>query len=256
LSLDVNKQAEIDSRTEDFMAGARPQPRGRFGRVPRGGDQVHKPFGWSPSHFTDWATITAMLDAVGVEKGTRVIDLGVGTGWTSLFLAESGYDVVGYDLVPANVDVARKRAEVWGSSARFEVADIEQLQPGRTAGAALLFDALHHCNRQREVLESVAGRLAPGGWLLIGEPTWLHRFSPGAHAARRDLGWTERGLSLRELKRDLRATGFGETRRFFQPTAPYEDRLRGFAWQLARLVGANLLVAPGAHLWIAARRSS
>jgi SAM-dependent methyltransferase len=254
-SLDVNKQAEIASRTDEFMAGARPQPRGRFGRVPRGGDQVHKPFGWSPSYFTDWATITAMLDAVGVPKGARVLDLGVGTGWTSLFLAESGYDVVGYDLVPANVEVARKRAEVWGSSARFEVGDMEDLPPGRSADAALIFDSLHHCNRQREVLECTARRLAPGGWLLLGEPTWLHRFSPGAHAARRDLGWTERGPTLRSLRRDLRAAGFGEIRRFYQPTAPYEDRLRGFAWQLLRMVGANLLVAPGAHLWLAARRS-
>jgi SAM-dependent methyltransferase len=256
MSTDLNKQSEIASRTEEFMAGARPAPRGRLGRVPRGGDQVQKPFGWSPTHFTDWATVVAMLDAVGVPKGASVLDLGCGTGWTSLFLSETGYEVVGYDLVPANVDVARRRAERWRSSARFEVADMEALPSGRKADAALIFDALHHSNRQRLVLQSIAGRLRPGGWLLLGEPTWLHRFSPGAHAARRDLGWTERGPTLRGLRRDLRTAGFGAIRRFYQPTAPYEDRVRGFGWQLLRLVGANLLVAPGAHLWVAARRHS
>ena len=43
-------------------------------------------------------------------------------------------------------------------------------------------------------------------------------------------------------------------RRFFQPTRPYENRVRGFGWQLMRLVAANVWVAPGAHLWLAARR--
>jgi hypothetical protein len=45
-----------------------------------------------------------------------------------------------------------------------------------------------------------------------------------------------------------------EIRRFFGPTRPYEGRGRGFVWQLARLVGANVWVAPQAHLWLAARR--
>jgi len=104
------------------------------------------------------------------------------------------------------------------------------------------------------VLSSVASRLRPGGWILLGEPTWLHRLSPGARATTRELGWLERGLRLWALERDLAAAGFAAPRRFFQPTAPYEGRVRGFAWQLARLVGANLLVAPQAHFWLAAQR--
>ena len=66
--------------------------------------------------------------------------------------------------------------------------------------------------------------------------------------------WLERGLTLRGLRRDLRAAGFGTTRRFFQPTRPYETRVRGFTWQLIRLAAANSLWAPQAHLWIAAER--
>jgi len=100
----------------------------------------------------------------------------------------------------------------------------------------------------------VAERIRSGGWLLIGEPTWLHRLSPRARAVRRELGWLERGPTLRGLGRDLRAAGFGEVRRFFGPTRPYEGRARGFAWQLTRLVAANVLAAPQAHMWLAARR--
>jgi len=217
--------------------------------------EASKPFGWSPAHFLEWATVQAMLHVIALPRGAAVLDVGCGSGWTSLFLAETGYDVLGYDLVPANIELARARAHRWGCCARFEVADMEALPPGEPADAALLFDALHHSSRQRETLQSIAARLRPGGWLLLGEPSWLHRLSPQAHHTQREVGWLERGLGLRTLRRDLRAAGFVELRRFFQPTSPYEGRGRPFLWQLARLLGANFWVAPQSHLWIAARLS-
>lgn len=195
-----------------------------------------------------------MLAALALPAGAIVVDIGCGPGWTSLFLAEAGYRVLGYDLVPANVELARRRAQRWGSTAQFEVADMESLPPGEQADAVLMYAALHHSAKQRRTLEAATARLRPGGWLLLSEPSWVHWLSPRARAARRELGWIERGIALRALRRDLSQLGYTEVRRFFQPTNPYRGRTRGFAWQLVRLVGANLLVAPEAHLWIAARR--
>jgi SAM-dependent methyltransferase len=231
-----HKAAEIASRTPEFMAQER-----------------SKPFGWDAAHFVEWATVTEMLHVIGLQPGANVIDVGCGSGWTTLFLAEAGFEALGYDLAPANVELARERAARWGSSARFEVADMDALPGGPPADAALIFDALHHTAGQQAALRGVYDRLKPGGWLLLGEPTWLHRLSPEARRVRRERGWLERGLTLRGLRRDLRVAGFGETRRFFQPTRPYEGRVRGFGWQLARLVGANLAVAPQAHLWVEGR---
>lgn len=235
---DAHKLAEIASRSPEFMAA-----------------EASKPFGWGPLHFLEWATLERMLDAVGLEPGAALLDIGCGSGWTSLFLAERGYAVTGYDLVPANVELCRTRAERWRSQATFEVADMEELPPGEPADAALILEALHHSTRQRAVLASVARRLRPGGWLLIGEPSWLHRISPGARETRRERGWVERGISVRRLQRDLRDAGFERTRRFFQPTRPYERRGRGFAWQAIELVAANFLVAPQVLVWLAAQRS-
>jgi SAM-dependent methyltransferase len=180
--------------------------------------------------------------------------VGCGSGWTSLFLAEAGYDVTGVDLVPANVELAAQRAARWSSSARFAQGDMEALGAGPPVDLVLVFDALHHSSAQAAALRSAHARLRPGGWLVLGEPTWLHRLSPGARATHRELGWLERGLTLRGLRRDLGAAGFAAPRRFFQPTEPYEGRLRGFAAQLARLVAADVAAAPRAHLWLAAQR--
>lgn len=232
-----HKDAEIASRTPEFMARER-----------------SKPFGWDAAHFVEWATVTDMLHRLGIQPGASVIDVGCGSGWTTLFLAEAGYDALGYDLAPANVELARERAARWASGARFEVADMDALPHGPAADGALIFDALHHTAAQAAALRAVHARLRPGGWLLLGEPSWLHRLSPQARRVRRERGWLERGITLRSLRRDLRAAGFGEIRRFFQPTRPYEGRVRGFSWQLARLVAADLFVAPQAHLWLAAQR--
>jgi SAM-dependent methyltransferase len=231
-----HKVAEVTSRTPEFMA-----------------HEASKPFGWDPAHFVEWATVATMLEAVGAPPDARVLDVGCGSGWTSLFMAEAGFDVLGVDLVPSNVELALERAERWGSGARFAVGDMENMTLAEhDFDVALVFDALHHSARQADALGSVASCLRPGGGLIVGEPTWLHRVSLGARSARRELGWLERGLTLRSLRRDLRAAGCGELRRFFQGTRPYEGW--GVGRQLARLVGARLLAAPQHHLWLAARR--
>jgi 2-polyprenyl-3-methyl-5-hydroxy-6-metoxy-1,4-benzoquinol methylase len=237
--VEAHKQAEVASRTPDFLA-----------------HEATKPFGWDAAHFVEWATVTAIIHELGLQPGARAIDAGCGSGWTSLFLAEAGIHVTGYDIVPGNVELAAARARRWGleDRASFAVADIEALGSGEPAELVLIFDALHHSTRPAQVLRSVATRLAPGGWLVLGEPTWLHRISPEARRVSRERGWHEGGFTVRGLRRDLRAAGLTDVRRFQQPTRPVAHRPGLVAYQLARLAGAALLAAPQMHIWLAARR--
>jgi SAM-dependent methyltransferase len=230
-----HKRAEVESRTPEFMA-----------------NQASKPFGWRASHFVEWATVTEMMRVTGVAPGAAILDVGCGNGWTTLFLAEAGFKPLGVDLVPANVELARQRAERWGSPARFEVADMERLDLEERFDAALIFDSLHHVERDRDVLRQVYGHLAPGGRLYVGEPTWLHRLSGNARRTRRELGWLERGFTVRELRRGLADAGFEDVRRFFQGSAP--TAARGLAPQLVRLLAARVAAAPQHHIWLTAQR--
>lgn len=59
--------------------------------------------------------------------GTRAVDIGCGTGADSVFLAEQGFDVVGFDLSPVAIEKARAAAESAGVMAEFVVADIFDL---------------------------------------------------------------------------------------------------------------------------------
>lgn len=105
--------------------------------------------------------------------------MGCGPGWTSLSLEESGYPAVGIDIAPAHVEISRARADRWGLSTRFATADMEDFELGEQFDAALVFDALHHSQRHKDVVANIGRHLRPGGWVLFGEPSVLHNVSPG-----------------------------------------------------------------------------
>lgn len=202
-----------------------------------------------------WATIHHAFRTLEIPAGASVLDLGSGTGWSSLLLAEAGYQPTGLDLAPGNVKIAQLHAERWNSPAEFVTGDVDNLDLGRKFNAVLMFDALHHVEDPAAVVGRVGQHLVPGGWALFGEPSLLHLLSPNARRVTREKGWIENGIGVRALRGWCTQAGMPTTRRFFEPTRPYADRLRQFGWEAIRLVAANLAFAPTYHVWLAARRS-
>ena len=216
-----------------------------------------KPFGieWPAVWWLKWATIHHAFRALEVPQNAEVLEIGSGTGWATLLLAEAGYRPTGIDLAPGNVRISQRHAERWNSPAEFATVDMDSLDLGREFDAVLMFDALHHVEDPRKVVHRVGRHLRSGGWALFGEPSLLHLISPGAFRVRRELGWIENGIGLRALRRWCQEAEMPTTRRFFEPTRPYEHRVREFGWQLAKLTAANLAFAPSCHIWLAAQRS-
>ena len=68
-----------------------------------------------------------LVGALGLEPGHRLLDVGCGPGRHSLALARRGMDVVGIDLSPDFVALARAAAHTEGLSARFEEQDVRDL---------------------------------------------------------------------------------------------------------------------------------
>src|SRR5580765_5556043 len=93
---------------------------------------------WSGKAGNEWALHAARIDAMlapvtgaaldfaTFKSGERVLDIGCGSGATSLDIARrvspTGH-VVGVDLSPQMLDVARKRAKLAGLAADFIEAD-------------------------------------------------------------------------------------------------------------------------------------
>src|SRR5262249_35203031 len=155
--------------------------------------------------------------------GRAVLDIGCGPGWTSLFLARAGYEVVGIDISERMIEIARERGAVENSPAEFVVGDMEELDLGRyDFDGALFFDCLHHCPGYAGALRRAHAHLRPGGSVLLLETTWLHRYSPHARRVTREFGVTELGFTRRQLRRALRQAGFRDVSFYRDPGPCYQ----------------------------------
>jgi SAM-dependent methyltransferase len=67
-----------------------------------------------------------LLDRAAVRQGLRVLDVGCGTGTTSLALAARGAEVTGVDISAPMLAHARRRAADAGANATFVLADAAQ----------------------------------------------------------------------------------------------------------------------------------
>ncbi|MGP9683829.1 class I SAM-dependent methyltransferase [Brachybacterium sp. AOP3-A1-3] len=113
-----------------------------------------------------------LLDAMA-PRGARILDAGCGTGRLGGHLARSGHRVVGVDLDPHLIDVAREdhpdvRWEV-GNLAELDLRDAdglsEQFDLQLCAGNVLTFLA---GGERRPALARLAAHLVPEGRLVVG----------------------------------------------------------------------------------------
>jgi len=174
-----------------------------------------KPF--SDPNGADYLIDLSQIIKLLPQKPARVLDLGVGPGWTSRIFAQFGYEVVGLDISPQMIEIAGEKIGALPLS--FHVHDIENPLDHGHFDCAVFYDSLHHCEDERKALGNVFDALKPGAILLIMEPGRGHSKSPGAIEATRKYGTTERDMPLSELKPILREAGFRELEQYVRLTS-------------------------------------
>jgi SAM-dependent methyltransferase len=98
-----------------------------------------------------------------ITRGTRVLDIGCGTGRHSLAAAARGAEVTGVDLDTARLDQARKAAQERALAVTWVHWDLAgPLPPLGTFDVLLMFNYL-----DRARLAELLGFLRPGGHLLM-----------------------------------------------------------------------------------------
>lgn len=139
--------------------------------------------------------IGAILSLLPDWPPARILDLGVGTGWTSIFIAKRGFDVVGQDIAADMIALANENKARWGiDNVDFVVSDYEAMTFDHEFDAAVFYDSLHHAVDERLALAKVYQALKPGGKVITVEPGEGHSQSPESIEAMRRWGVTEKDM--------------------------------------------------------------
>lgn len=137
--------------------------------------------------FTDFSSksfLEGVLPRLGIPGGSRVLELGCGTGPGACFLAERVYLVHGIDLIPAAIAKAREIARERNLPITYAVTDVCQI-PRSGEPFDLIVDS--YCTQgivtdadRALMFEGIRANLAPQGYFLMTCCVFeRHRIDPG-----------------------------------------------------------------------------
>ena len=111
----------------------------------------------------------AELVESGKLKPCKVLDVGCGEGFYSIYLASKGFDVLGIDLSENAVKYAKENAEKAGVNVRFKVMDLKDLLELNERFDFVLEWAILHCiafEKRQKYIENVRDILNSNGKYL------------------------------------------------------------------------------------------
>ncbi|MBI3690707.1 MAG: class I SAM-dependent methyltransferase [Mycolicibacterium aromaticivorans] len=174
VSQDLGEELAYQARQAGLSSAVRPTPAETFRRY-----REHRRWRTCNKEF--------LFHCVARAAPKRICDFGCGAGETSTELAAIGFRVVGFDLSPDLIALARERARLdrVEDKCEFVIANANalEMQAGRF-DLVLVQNVLHHLELA-EGLATLHALLAPGGVALIQEPIalspllqWLRDHSP------------------------------------------------------------------------------
>ena len=111
--------------------------------------------------------VSLLIRTLGIHGGSRILELGCGTGQLALRLAEAGAAVEAVDVSAEMIDAARAQprssAVTW---THCSVADLNW--PSRMLEGVFSFEAFHLFPARQELVNNIGVSLRPGGVLAIG----------------------------------------------------------------------------------------
>jgi S-adenosylmethionine-dependent methyltransferase len=107
-------------------------------------------------------------------RGSRILEVGCGTGASSVSLAEQGADVIGIDVSEPALEVARFRLQLHDLRASFVCAnatELERVASGQNFEAVIFFAVMEHMTwkERSDSLLQTWQLLRPGQYLVIVE---------------------------------------------------------------------------------------
>lgn len=120
--------------------------------------------------------VADILDSFGSVAGQEILDLGCGSGGTSLMLAERGANVSALDANSARIEKLREQAKAYGVDFRIDTGDATEIPAGDDVfDWVILQDVIEHLPEPEAALAEVSRVLKPNGRIYLSTP---NRWSP------------------------------------------------------------------------------
>lgn len=121
-----------------------------------------------------WLQALQEIVGPGPTKALQIIDVGTGTGFLALLLAELGHQVRGFDISAQMLNEARQKAEKQGlATVRFEMGDAEKLPlPDKEADLLISRHLLWTLPHPEIALKEWQRVVKPGGKVAIIDGLW------------------------------------------------------------------------------------
>jgi len=124
-----------------------------------------------PFDGDEWAGIHVDLaQHRWVRRGGRAVDVGVGAGWSSLFLARHGFDVIAFEPALELTKLAKRHAVSTGVFIEYLCADMANFRM-RPESVDLVFalHSLHHIPDIDDAVREIHRMLRVGGCLALDD---------------------------------------------------------------------------------------
>lgn len=132
---------------------------------------------WGAGNFDEVADTIAdvhktVIERLNLAPGERFLDIACGTGRVCELASSTGATVVGVDLAPALIDVAKRRAEERGLHIDYSVGDAERLEfEDASFDAVSSTFGLMFAPTQEAVAAELARVTRPGGRIALANWT-------------------------------------------------------------------------------------
>ena len=145
------------------------------------------------------------------KKGEKLVDFGCGTGAFTKYLLRYKLDIIGIDISPKSIKLAKKRF----SKINFIIGDIEKTKLKANSVDIVLFSGvLHHFDDFTKTMKEAYRILKPDGRIFAYDPNknnpvmWLYRDENSPVCSTKGRTDNERLLTIKEIKKVVKKSGF------------------------------------------------
>jgi SAM-dependent methyltransferase len=206
----ATETALLVARTEIYNAAADRY----FADFPNPQYLLNKPFGDAAGTGAHLVDAGILIDALGVQPGDTVLELGAGTCWLSHMLNRCGCRTKSVDVSATALRFGRAVFERdprtnWTLCPEFIVYDGHRIPiDDGSCDSVIIDDAFHHLPNQRELLLEMHRVLRQDGIVAMCEPGRGHGSTEHSVREARDFGVLENELDVQDVSALARSCGF------------------------------------------------